>query len=244
MTQVVTDTMSVKMYTTLIESLISREPEWKACADYLLMPPDSEEIAMLFPDSDSQIRDRALEVIRVIDDELMVTRGAFYCMLREGGSSDRFASMLALQVGPVINTDDTFFSGSKPLYDQFGSQRHLDRYLAAAKAQGYTPPANAVYFPNLARRVGDPEAWVTRSMGRSYIRKLCESRGWACEGAVNVKAREPESDPLADSNCRPLGDDIIRDRAKRMIQESPDMARMNRKELRQHIIDKHGPSKV
>lgn len=212
--------------------------EFKKCPDLIVSPPSPEEIQEQWGDVDSSVLQRCYELVKQD-----ITRGAQYWMMRQSGSNDRFAAMISLQSGPGLSTDDTFFHGQKPLYDQFGSQKHLDRYLQAAKKRGFTPSTNATYFPNLARFQGDPEAFVTRAQGRSYIRKLCERRGWACEGDINVNHREPESDPLASENCKPLGEDIIRDRAAEMVKKDPGLKRLNRTELREKIISNHGPRK-
>ena len=213
--------------------------EYKELPDLLFSPPDRLELQDEFGDVSPELLDRCLELLQ----NGVATRGAHYWMMRKGGSSDKFAAMIALQEGPGLSTDDTFFQGQKPLYDQFGSQKHLDRYIKAAKRHGFTPSPNATYFSSLARFPGDPEAFVTRAQGRSYIRKLCEKRGWACEGAVNVEHREPESDPLDKKNCKALGEDIISRRASQMAMENPKYKSMNRNELREAIISKHGPSK-
>jgi hypothetical protein len=47
---------------------------------------------------------------------------------------------------------------------------------------------------------------------------------------------------LSPENCKPLGDDIIRSQAARMVKQDPSLKRMSRSELRQKIIEKHGPS--
>lgn len=221
-----------------LASFLKDNPDWKRVPDLILNPPDAVELRDEWGEVDVQLLERCLEYIRP-----HVTRGAHYWLMRIKGSNDKFAAMIALQSGPALSTDDTFFQGQKPLYDQFGSQKHLDRYLLAARKRGFKPSPQATYFPNLARFPGDPEAFVTRAQGRSYIRKLCEQRGWACDGAVNVNHREPESDPLAPENCKPLGDDIIHNRARQMVEKDPSLKHMNRRELREKILHKHGPSK-
>lgn len=227
----------------VIAEVIKDDPDWAVCPDMLVAPPDAGELRELYPDVSEGLASHCLEPVRAGASKVAVARGAFYCMMRMTGVSPRLAEMLAMQQGPGLDTDDTFFQGQKPLYDQFGSQKHLDRHLKTASQHGFTPSVNATYFPNLARFQGDPEAYVTRSQGRSYIRKLLEKRGWACEGGINVKGREPESDPLAPENCKPLGEDIIRSREAKMFQQDPSLKRVNRKELRERIIEKHGPSK-
>jgi hypothetical protein len=108
---------------------------------------------------------------------------------------------------------------------------------------GFVPPKNAIYFPNLARKKGDPEAYVTRAMGRSYIKKLLEKRGWESEGAVRVKGRQPENDPLDPKNCVPLADDIVKQYADKMIKQDPSLKRLKKSELREKVIAKHGPQR-
>ena len=220
----------------VIEKFLKQNPDWVKYPDLITNPPTAEELQSEFKDADTEVLRRCDEWIA-----MLVTRGAFYFRARMQGSTDRAAAMYALQKTARIETDDVFFQGAKPLYDQFESQQALDRTLRESKKRGFVPDKNSIYYPNLARFKGDPEAYVTRAMGRSYIRKLLEKRGWAAEGGVNVKGREPESDPLDAKNCRTLGEDIIRRRMGEEITKNPDLARgKNRKRLRQQIIERHG----
>lgn len=218
-----------------LADFLEKHPEWHGCPDLIVSPPSAEEIKEYYPDCDFEVLDKCEQLTRY-----GVTRGAIYMRLRSEGQNHKWSAMCALQKGPVLSTDDTFFQGAKPLYDQFGSQKHLDGYLKASARHGFVPDKNAVYFPNLARFKGDPEAYVTRAQGRAYIRNLLEKRGWSAEGGVNVKGRGPESDPLDPKNCKALGEDIIRDRMGMMIAKNPDLKKVDRRELRQQIIDKHG----
>ena len=63
---------------------------------------------------------------------------------------------------------------------------------------------------------------------------------------MNVNWREPESDPLAPENCKPLGEDIIRGHMRTEVENNPDLAKgmtpKKRQALRQSIIQTHGPS--
>jgi len=219
------------------ERFLKDNPEWQECADLIMYPPSGEEISEAFPDADHEVMKRCDEWIQP-----NVTRGAIYLKMREQGESAKMAAMLALQRSTGISTDDTFFSGSKPLYDQFGSQKHLDRYLGYAKKQGFTPPVNSTYFANLARFPGDKEAWVTRAMGRSYIRKLIEQRGGKMDASMNAVWNEPENDPLDAKNCTPLGDDIVKRYGDRMVKKDPSLGQLSRRELREKVIEKHGPT--
>lgn len=222
-----------------MDEWIGENPEWQAFPDLIAVPPMESEIKAEFPDCDSEVLARCCEWMV----PGFVTRGAMYMRLRLSGDGNVWAAMCCLQRGPVLSTDDTFFQGAKPLYDQFGSQKHLDGYLKASARHGFVPDKNAVYFPNLARFKGDPEAYVTRAQGRSYIKKLLEKRGWSAEGAVNVKGRGPEHDPLSPDKCIPLGEDIIQGRMARMMKDNPDLKHADRKKLRSQIIDRHSANK-
>lgn len=219
----------------LIVDYVDENAEWRGHEDLLASPPTSQEISEEFPDADSEMIRRAEESMTP-----WFTRGALYFRLRVTGLGDRAAAMYSLQKAARCDTDDVFFEGSRGLYDQFESQKALDRNLAAAKRHGFVPSKQAVYFPNLARFPGDPEAYVTRAQGRSHIKKVLEQRGWSCEGGINVAGRQPEDDPLDPKNCKPLGESIIRRRMKEMVQQDPGMSRRDRKELREKIVSKHG----
>lgn len=218
------------------EKFIEDNQDWVLYQDLIIAPPTADELVNEYPDADSEIVNRSQEMM-----SRFVSRGAQYMKMRLAGESDKLATMVSLRKGPVLSTDDTFFQGSKPLYEQFGSQKALDRNLAVSKRMGFTPDPNSVYFPNLARFKGDPEAYVSRSQGRGYIRRLLEKRGWSSEGAVSVAGRGPESDPLDAKNCVPLGEDVIQRYAGKMIEKDPSLRQLGRKELRERVLDRHGP---
>lgn len=222
-----------------LKQFLKEHPEWTQDQDLVRVPPTAYEVETEYPES------AGMDLLR--DPGAMstfgVTRLALYVSIRRKGEDHKWAVMLASQQGPALNTDATFFEGMPRLYEQIGSQRRLNKMLAVAAKHGFKPNPTDVYQPGLARFQGDPEAFVPATGGRSYIRKLCEKRGWACEGAVKVKAAEPLSDPLAPENCKPLGEDIIRDRAAEMVRKNPDLKRKSRRELREAVLEKHGPSK-
>lgn len=221
-----------------LDEFLRVNPDWVMHADLVVAPPNLSEVFNWYSDTGGPMLDAIDEPYLV--GRFAVTRGAIYCRMRAMGESRNMAEMVAMQTGPGLNTDAVFFSGSKPLYDQFESQSNLNRYLKAAKQHGFTPGKHSTYISSIARFPGDPEAWVDQTQGRGYIKRLMEKRGWACDGAVNVVGREPESDPLAPENCKPLADDIVKIRERKMLQGNPDLARLNRSELRRRIIDKHG----
>lgn len=92
---------------------------------------------------------------------------------------------------PAVMTDSVFLEGHAN-GNQFENTPSLgDFYAREAKAQGVDTKGK-VYLSGLASHPGDPRAWVS---GRGDVRKVCEERGWHCEGAVNVKGDGPGRKP-------------------------------------------------
>jgi len=174
-----------------------------------------------------------------IDLRRSALRLAFYLSQREKGVNHQIAAMTACQAAPRSMTDRELFEGMGPLAKQFeGEEDYLDRIVAGARAHGHNPGANDVYMSNLARFEGDPLAFVPPTGGRGHIRKVCEDRGLPCEGAVNVKGREPSEDPLAKKI--PLANSIVAREMNHRIKKDPGLKEKDPRELREAIIDKHG----
>lgn len=168
-----------------------------------------------------------------------VTQG-FYEHCRDEGNSHRMAEMLAFQQAPRCNTDREFFEGVGTLAKQFeGDEKVLDQITRNSMKHGHKPNANDMYVSALAKFPGDPKAFVPASGGRGHVQEVCEQRGWACSGSVNVKSREAESAPKKVA----LGEDIVRSKIRQMVRNNPDNARKSYRELRESVIDKHGPKK-
>jgi hypothetical protein len=112
---------------------------------------------------------------------------AEYESMREAGESHNIAEMCAFRKGPTLETDTTFTRGygTHPFGKRPPNPLAAKRYLAEAKKAGVNISGKR-YLSGLARFPGDPQAWVT---SKSDVKKLCESRGWGCEGAVKVTAR-------------------------------------------------------
>ena len=211
---------------------IDAHPEWQPYADLILSPPLADEVVEEFPE------------LSLKDAESMSVRGsrfgpfsaaAHYIRMRREGESHGMASILAKQKSPGLNTDTTFWAGRPHLASLIGDMAFTEIEGELAK-HGCKLGANNEYFPELARFPGDPEAVVHHSDGRAYIQKLCEKRGWACRGSVNVAGRGPDSDPTT-----PLAEDLVQESIADFRRDNPDEARkMDRQELRSHIISKHG----
>lgn len=218
-----------------LQKWFDEHPEWRGNADLVCAPPTAEDLVEEFPDAaGSEITRKAEEL-----SSFGTTRGAVYMLARRSGQTHRFAEMVACQRPPQCMTDDVFFQGMPRLADQM-SPRELQTVVGAAKRHGFTPPADAVYHSGLARFKGDPEAFVTRAMGRGYIKRLCESRGCGCNGAVEVEARQPERDPWEQKV--PLAPDLVNRSVADMVRHDPSLKQKSRKELRDMAVAKYGPT--
>jgi hypothetical protein len=149
--------------------------------------------------------------------------------------------MLCLNAFPGIQTTDTFWAGKKPWHEVFG-ERYANRVKSELARKGVNILPGQEYMPELARFVGDPEAVVPFNGARSYMKKLCESRGWAINGAANVEHREPDSDPY--ETATPLAEDIIREKGRQMVKKDSKLRGKSRQEVRDAVLERFGPSKA
>jgi hypothetical protein len=237
-----------------LDRFFQENEDWLPYADLVALPPSREEILKEFKRRggvNPEVLERCMEYTKEGGGE--VTRGALYVRIRREDrkirDSDMWATMLCLQSPPGLQTTDTFWSGRKTWVEHFGED-YANNIKANFARKGINVGPNQEYMPELVRpgfgpHNPDPEALVPFGGARSYIKKLCESRGWGAEGAINVKARQPESDPLADENCVPMGEDLVRTKGRLMMQDNPEVFKgKNRREAREMILAKHGPSKT
>lgn len=182
---------------------------------------------------------RLLDKYDVTDADVLanVLRTAFYLHERERGVAHAIAVMTACQAAPRSLTDRELFAGMGTLADQYQDQEYLNRIIAGAKAHGYQPNPHDFYMGNLARFEGDPEAFVPATGGRGHIEKVCRQRGIPCSGAVNVKGREPDTNPL-ESKVK-LAEDIVQAKLRKRLLREPGLSNRTR-ELREDIVAKHG----
>lgn len=130
----------------------------------------------------------------------------YYCAMRLDGSSHKWAEMLALQSPPMSNTDREFLEGTG---EQFSKTPGMgDFYKRVAERHGQNTKGKT-YISGLARFPGDPEAWVT---GRGDVKRVCEQRGWDCDGSVKVKGVKPDT-----SGPYRVADDLVADRASDLL---------------------------
>ncbi len=140
------------------------------------------------------------------------------------GMSPLLAEMFAWQKPPMSNTDREFLEGHCNGSQWEGQEVVGDAYAAVAREAGVDPKGK-VYLSGLARFPGDPEAWVD---GRGDVQRICEKRGWACEGSVNVKHRDVGNAPVEDVD---VADDIVEQRILEKVWDNPELAAMDKGEL-------------
>lgn len=155
--------------------------------------------------------------------------------MRRRGESHNLAEMLALQAVPQIVTDNTFLTGHAN-GSQFEKRPEMgDFYRRRAEAGGQNVKGK-VYLSGLAEYPGDPRAWVS---GRGDVQKVCEERGYGCDGAVTVKRdRSVEPPPPVD-----VADDIVDEHAQMIVAKEPERGRTPEKkaELKEQVRQRLKP---
>jgi hypothetical protein len=165
----------------------------------------------------------------------------FYLEMREDGQDEVLATMFALRRPPTSRTNQNYQKSFGTLDQQFsGCPKLLEYNTRVAKSLGYTPNINDHYNSSLAKFPGDPKAFVPHDDPKGHIKKVCEERGDACEGDVNVKGREPLRDPM--ETRIPMAADIVKQRVKELEINQPDEARkMTPQDKKAEVIHKYAP---
>lgn len=136
---------------------------------------------------------------------------ARYIASRLDGSSHKWADMVAHRQPPGCKTDREFLRGHC-CGNQFEKTPHVGNYYRSIADRAGVDITGKVYMGTLAEYPGDPRAWIS---GRGDAQRLCEERGWGCEGAVNVKMRERENPPEEVA----VADDIVAERVEQRLDE-------------------------
>jgi hypothetical protein len=220
---------------------------------YVVSPPTLFEVAQEFPEVEYEPE--------LITGELQFARGtaddqghgltvlALYLIARRNETPHSFAMILATQRAPGVETTDTFWAGRKR-FDQVFGERYADGIKAGFAKKGINFRNGDEYCPELVRpNMGfsplnpDPEAILPFDDARGRMKKLLTARGWESHGAVTTEHREPLTDPHAREACVPVAPELV----DRFIHEecaaNPDLRKKPKVELRELVIDKHGPSK-
>lgn len=165
---------------------------------------------------------------------------AEYVAMRERGEPHGFAAMLVMQQPPACQTDATFFEGRGTLSDQLG--KAVNHYTHIAEQHGYRPGARDVYEPGLARFQGDPEAFIPAVGGKGHVKRVLEKRGYRVKRSDSAShGLGVEAIQQPPPKAKRMGNDLIRDNAQKMIQQDPSLAKLSKRDLKEAVIEKHGP---
>ena len=228
-----------------VEPFLEEHEDLREYVDLIVVPPTGKEVVAEFSEfgdhfNDSDLFDTGYEFLVHDGHGHGLTRLAQYVISRRKGNGHKLAVSFAMQRACTAPTNDTFWGGRKAFWQTHGEVYANDvrRKLAT---RGVNLGPNDEYMPELARFRGDTEAVVSFDGGRDHIRKVCQQRGWACDGAVTVKGRGPDVDPHVPT--RPVHENLMPELAGNMVKKNPDLARKTNAELRQMVYDKHGPTK-
>lgn len=170
----------------------------------------------------------------------------FLRLHKEYGSVSKFQlDLIALGCGAssmgVGITDSVFIQdqnrhGRSILDRHNGDARAVERLRKALASHGYKLKPDDHYIPTVAKHFGDPRAIVSHTQGLADLRKTLHERGESTYGEIEVKgeARGPRKPKHA------LNPAIVERIRQRKIQENPDLARKDQRELRHEIAKKHG----
>lgn len=142
-----------------------------------------------------------------------------------------FREMVAAGQGPALLTDAVFLQGHVN-GSQFEHQEHIGNYYAHQARQAGVDPKGKVYLSSLAAYPGDPRAWVD---GRGDVQRVCEERGWQCDGSVQVKGVKAE--PLD----VPIAEDIVQREMALAQAGDPGLAEKSAEEVREKVVAKITP---
>lgn len=145
-----------------------------------------------------------------------------------------FAEIVRTRKGPGLKTENNFFAGRGTLAEQFKDDPgFLERIVSRARAKGFEPNPNSVYFESVANDDGDPDAFVTQAEGLGKLRKVCEKRGLYCEELGTQKF-----DVAPSQNVR-LAEDLVQEQMAK-YRQTPEHEKTSDAELREFVIETHG----
>ena len=147
-----------------------------------------------------------------------MTYDELYSLAISNGCAPSLADMLASRKFPgTKGTDRSFMQGRKLDGSQFeGIPLVGNHHLCVAQKAGVNP-AGKYYSGPLARYPGDPEAWVDSVHD---VKRICEKRGWECEGAIKVES--PRYSGTEPGPYR-VADDIVDDHLSHVLSERPEL---------------------
>jgi hypothetical protein len=138
----------------------------------------------------------------------------------------RFQEMLDTGQAPTLVTDNTFWEGQ---WERNAYLGHL--HAEQAKKSGVDITGKS-YVSGLAEYPGDPRAFVS---GRGDIRRICEERGYGCEGAVTVAPVQVEPERVD------LDPALVKAEVDSIIADHPEPQAVNREELTEKVTNLRKP---
>jgi hypothetical protein len=141
--------------------------------------------------------------------------------------------MLVSGQAPASRTDREFLMGSENGRQFQNRPEAGNRYKQITESHGVSVVGKK-YLSSLARFPGDPEAWVS---GRGDAQRVLEKRGWASEGMVNVKMREPEGEPKEAH----VAEDILERETKVEAAKHGKVSAKKREEIKETVRSKRTP---
>ena len=150
---------------------------------------------------------------------------------RRNGCSHTLAEMLAFQRPPGAKTDASFLEGFCN-GNQFEKTPHVGNYYKSVADQAGVNVKGKIYQAGLAESPGDPRAWIE---SRDDVKRICEERGWGCDGSVTLPVRNVKPPDEID-----VADDILEDHVQDVLDEQPVLA-PRRGELKEEIREQIKP---
>ncbi len=158
-----------------------------------------------------------------------------YLKCRAEGTGHKLAEMFALQQPPMSNTDREFLEGRGGCYDQFQGSPQGEYYRQVAESEGFNPQGK-VYLSGLANYPGDPRAWVS---GRGDVQRVCEERGFDCDGSVRVRAaRHKDMAPAAEG----VAPDLVDQHVAAALEADPGLREQRAEDVREAVIERITPA--
>jgi len=160
----------------------------------------------------------------------------FELMLDKGESVSMAAQLATRKSASMGICDQTIQRNSKSVTEQFaGCGAMLDLYRKNyRKATGENLPEDAVVYRSLAKYPGDPGCIVTHKQTLSDVKKIMAERNEQVEGDWEVHPVQQAPTPQV---CR-MNENVMA-RYKAEYKQKEEYARLDERELEEHIIDTH-----
>jgi hypothetical protein len=154
------------------------------------------------------------------------------------GVAPRLAEMLAAQTPPGAISSRGYEAGREGFKDFDRLPKPVvEKYRKTYKRlTGRSMPTNGFYDAGLAQFAGDPAAFVktaddARAVARARKQKLVGAKAIECDYRVATPAKK-----------RGLAPDIVNRLINEKVQANPALALKPKQELREMVIEQHGPS--